>query len=95
METKFSKIKPLIIFFFVAFILAWSLMGLTVAQNYGWIELAIPFEPILLIGSWIPNIAAFLVIAFVLKRKGGIKNCLKAGRSLKCRLFGIWLLFLP
>jgi uncharacterized protein len=87
METKFSKNKPLIIFFFVAFILAWALMGLTVAQNYGWIELAIPFEPILLIGSWIPNIAAFLVIAFVLKRKGGIRKLFKGWLKFKVSSF--------
>ena len=87
METKFSKNKPLIIFFFIAFILAWALMGLAVAQNYGWIELAIPLEPILIIGSWIPNIAAFLVIAFVLKRKGGIKKLFEGWIKFKVPAF--------
>lgn len=87
-EKMISKNKPLIIFFFIAFILAWVLMGLAVAQNYGWIELAIPLEPILIIGSWIPNIAAFLVIAFVLKRKGGIKKLFKGW--LKFKVSALW-----
>ncbi len=90
METKHSNKKPLVIFFLIAFILAWALMGLTVVQNYGWIELAIPIEPILIIGSWIPNIAAFLVIAFVLKRKGGIKKLFKGW--IKFKVPGFWYL---
>jgi uncharacterized protein len=52
-------------------------MGLFVAQNHGWFPPGIPFEPVLIIGSWIPNIAAFVVIAFILKRKGGIRNLLQ------------------
>lgn len=88
METKFSTNKPLIIFFLIAFILAWALMGLSVAQNFGRIELAIPLEPLLIIGSWIPNIAAILVIAFVLKRKGGIKKLFKGW--LKFKVPALW-----
>jgi uncharacterized protein len=87
MEEQFSKNKPLIIFFLIAFILAWGLMGLTIAQNYGWIGLEIPLEPILLIGSWIPNIAALLVVAFVLKRKGGIRKLFKGWLKLKVPAF--------
>lgn len=87
METNFSKNKPLIIYFSLAFILAWTLMGLAVAKNYGWTALEIPVEPLLLIGSWIPNIAAFLVIAFVLKRKGGIRKLIKGWQKFKVSAF--------
>lgn len=87
METKFSNTMPLIIFFLIAFFLAWGLMGLMVAQNYGWTGLGIPLEPFLLLGSWVPNIAAFLVIAFVLKRKGGIGKLLKGWLKFKVPAF--------
>jgi uncharacterized protein len=87
MEIKFSTNKPLIRFFLIAFILAWCLMGLAIAQNYGWTMLAIPVEPILIIGSWIPNIAAFLVIAFILRRKGGIRKLFRGWLKLKVPAF--------
>ena len=65
-------------------------MGLAVAQNYALIGLEIPLEPILIIGSWIPNIAAFIVIAFVWKRKGGIRKLFKGW--LKVRVSFFWYL---
>lgn len=36
----------------------------------------VPFVPMVILGSWIPNIAAFLVIAFVIREKGGIRRLL-------------------
>ena len=87
METKLSNNKPLVIFFLLSYLPAWGLMGLFIAQNHGWVQPAIPFEPILIIGSWIPNIAAFLVIAFVLKRKGEIRKLLKGWLKFKVPAF--------
>jgi uncharacterized protein len=87
METLHKKNKPLIIFFLIAFILAWGLMGIAVAQNYGLNRWSIPLEPILLIGSWIPNIAAFIVIAFVLKRHNGIRKLLRGWLKVKVPVF--------
>jgi uncharacterized protein len=68
--------KPLILFFVFAFTLAWLFMSLPVAQNYGILTDELPLDFLLIAGSWVPNIAAFIVIGFVLKRKGGIKALL-------------------
>jgi uncharacterized protein len=95
METKAPKNKSLIIFFLLAFILAWGLMGMAIAQNYGWVELTIPLEPILLIGSWIPNIAALLVLAFVLKQRGGIKKLFKGWLKFKVPAFWYMITLTP
>jgi uncharacterized protein len=69
--------KPLIYFFILclAFIGVIVLPG--ILANYGVIALDIPFIPMAVIGSWTPNIAAFIIIAFVLKQKGGVKNLLR------------------
>jgi uncharacterized protein len=72
-----KPVNPLILFFVLAFILAWILMSLPVAQNYGILSDELPLDFLLIVGSWVPNIAAFIVIGFVLKRKGGIKALLK------------------
>jgi uncharacterized protein len=69
--------KPLILFFVIAFAMAWMLMGLPVAQYYGLLAEGLPLELLLVLGSWVPNIAAFIVIGFVIKQKGGIKALLK------------------
>ncbi|MCO5252119.1 MAG: CPBP family intramembrane metalloprotease [Candidatus Kapabacteria bacterium] len=87
METKSSNNKPLISFFIIAFILAWGLISVAIAKNYGWIDLEIPVEPFLIIGSWVPNIAAFLVLAIVLKRNGGITELLKGWLKFKVSAF--------
>lgn len=36
----------------------------------------LPFEPLLIYASWTPNIAAFLVLRFILKEQDGIKKLL-------------------
>jgi uncharacterized protein len=95
MKTKFSNNKPLVIFFLLAYLLAWGLMGLFIAQNHGWVSPDIPFEPFLIIGSWFPNIAAFLVIAFVLKRKGGIRQLLKGWLKFKVPAFWYLVTLIP
>jgi uncharacterized protein len=95
METKLSNNKPLILFFLLACLPAWVLMGLFVAQNHGWLPPNLPFEPVLIIGSWIPNIAAFLVVAFILKRKGGIRKLLKGWLKFKVPAFWYLVTLIP
>ena len=95
METKHSNTKPLGIFLLLSYLLAWGLMGLFIAQNHGWISPDIPFGPFLIIGSWFPNIAAFLVIAFVLKRKGGIRQLLKGWLKFKVPAFWYLVTLIP
>ncbi len=88
MESNISTNKSLIIFFSFAFLLAWGLMSIAIAKNFGWLEISIPVEPFLIIGSWVPNIAAFLVISFFIKRKGGIRHLAKGW--LKFKVPAIW-----
>jgi uncharacterized protein len=82
--------KPLIAFFTIAYLLAWAIMALPVAQNYGFLTGLLPLEILLIVGSWMPNIAAFIVIGFIIKRKGGIKELLKGW--LKWRMHPGWYL---
>lgn len=80
--------KPLIIFFGIAFTIAWLLMGIGVASNYGLFTINFPFEPFIIIGSWVPNLAAFIVLAWIIKRKGGINQLFKGW--LKFKVAPIW-----
>lgn len=82
--------KPLILFFVLAFILAWLLMSLPVAQNYGLLAEELPLDFLLILGSWMPNIAAFIVLGLIIKRKGGIKALFKGW--LKWRMHPGWYL---
>jgi hypothetical protein len=50
----------------------------------------VPFTPFLIIGSWAPNIAAFLVIGLVLREEHGIRHLL--ARWLKWRFGAAWYL---
>jgi uncharacterized protein len=69
--------KPLLVFFVlsISLILLIALPG--ILANYGFMELNFPVLPLMVIGSWTPNIAAFVVIAFILKRKGGIRALIR------------------
>jgi uncharacterized protein len=87
MKTNRSNHKPVVIFILLTYLLSWGLMGLFIAQHRGWISAPIPFEPFLILGSWFPNIAAFLVIAFVLKQKGGIRQLLRGWLKFKVPAF--------
>jgi hypothetical protein len=66
--------KPLFLFFFIAFALAWAVMALPIAQNYNLLSEKLPFEILLIFGSWMPNIAAFIVLGWVIKRKGQLRH---------------------
>ncbi len=74
MKTKSNGNKPLAYFFILSFILAWMLMSIGVVQNYGLARIPIPLEPFIILGSWTPNIAAFLVMGLIIKRSEGIKH---------------------
>jgi uncharacterized protein len=60
------KAWPLVVFVAIACGIVWLLLG--ASQLLG-----IPFTPLLILGSWSPNIAAFIVIGIVLREKGGIR----------------------
>jgi len=66
--------KPIVLFFVLSFIFVALFASVAILNNYGIIDVEIPIEPLLILGSWTPNIAAFLVIAFILKRSGGIRE---------------------
>jgi uncharacterized protein len=95
METNYSNNKALILFFLLACIPAWILMGLFIAQNLDWFQPGLPFGPVLIIGSWIPNIAAFVVITFILKRKEGIRNLLQGWLKFKVPAFWYLVTLIP
>ncbi len=72
-----STNKPLIVFFILSLVII-SLVALPgILVHYGVIEMEIPFIPIAILGSWSPNLVAFFVIAFILKKKGGVKELLR------------------
>ncbi len=73
-KTKIKGDKPLVNFFILSFILAWMFMSIGVVQNYGLVRFPIPLEPFIILGSWTPNIAAFLVMGLIIRRKDGIKH---------------------
>ena len=66
MQSTPFKAWPLVVFVAIAYGIVWLLLG--VSQIFG-----LPFMPLLVIGSWSPNIAAFIVIGLVLREKGGIR----------------------
>ena len=75
--------RPLAAYFLLVFALAWPLMGVAIAQHRGAIGGTLPLTPMLVLGSWIPNIAAFLVLTLVVRRKGGLKALLKGWTKFK------------
>jgi membrane protease YdiL (CAAX protease family) len=66
MQSVPFRVWPLLVFVAIAYGIVWLLLG--VSQLFG-----VPFTPLLVIGSWSPNIAAFIVIGLVLREKGGIR----------------------
>lgn len=95
MEYKRNSTAPLIIFFFLTFFIAWPLMGLAVAQNRGWLSLPFPVEPFMVLGSWIPNIAAFIVVAWVIKQKNGFRNLIRGWGKFKFPVFWYAITLIP
>jgi len=68
---------PLLLFFLLSFLFVFILALPAILFNYGVTDLEVPFEPLLILGSWTPNIAAFLIIAFVIKKKGGVSALIR------------------
>lgn len=68
--------RPLLLFFGLAFALAWSIGGLAILQHRGVIGDALPVEPLLILGAWTPNLAAFIVLGLVIKRRGSLRALL-------------------
>jgi uncharacterized protein len=73
-STKQKSDKPLIIFFILSLGLVFLLASFGIAENYGVLDLNIPIIPFLVIGSWTPNIAAILVLMFIIRKPGGVRN---------------------
>jgi uncharacterized protein len=76
-------VAAVILYVVIACGLVWLLVGIAT-----WFK--VPFTPLLIIGSWAPNIAAFLVIGLVLREKRGIRELLS--RWLKWRFGAVWYL---
>ncbi len=74
MKSNQHNMKPLWIFFLLSLLFVTLLAFPGILLHYGLIQAEIPFIPLVVLGSWTPNIAAFLVIAFVIKQKGGIRK---------------------
>jgi uncharacterized protein len=71
-----SSLGPILIFFVLAFSIPWAGSAIVIAQGHGVLPGTLPMEPVLIIGSWTPNLAAFLVLAFIVRRRGGIRELL-------------------
>jgi len=69
-----KNLRPLVIFIILSLLFALLIALPAILENYGLIDVDIPLIPLLLVGSWTPNIAAFIVILYVLKRRGGVKK---------------------
>jgi uncharacterized protein len=88
-----SETRPefsLLLFFLLSFLFVFVLALPAILYNYGVTAIKVPFEPFLILGSWTPNIAAFLIIAFVFKKKGGISALIR--RWLMWRVSPFWYL---
>jgi membrane protease YdiL (CAAX protease family) len=62
----FLQRYPIIPFVILAYVLPLPIMLLRFMD--------LPFEPLIIYASWTPNIAAFLVLRFILRERGGIKK---------------------
>ena len=60
----------MIIFFILSFVFIVILASPGILINYEIINIEIPFLSFIILGSWLPNLVAFFVIAFVIKQKG-------------------------
>lgn len=70
-------------FLALAFLLTWPLQLAALSPT-------LPFAPLLILGSWMPNLAAFLVLGWIVREPGGIRRLL-AGWT-RWRVSPIWYL---
>jgi uncharacterized protein len=95
MKAKIHNNKPLIVFFSLTFLMAWGMMGLAVGHNYGWFGLTLPTGPFLVLGSWVPNIAAFLVLGLVVCKKGEVGQLLRSWLKFRVPAVCYFMIFIP
>jgi membrane protease YdiL (CAAX protease family) len=62
----FLKHNPIVPFIILVFVLPLPIMLLRFMD--------VPFEPLLIYASWTPNLAAFIVLRYILQEQGGIKR---------------------
>jgi membrane protease YdiL (CAAX protease family) len=77
------NVMALVLYVVIAYGIVWLLIGIST-----WFK--VPFTPLLIVGSWAPNIAAFLVIGLVLRERHGIRSLL--ARWLRWRFAAFWYL---
>ena len=68
-KSSFLKKYPIVPFVILAYLATWIILPLAMTTG-------IPFEPLLIIGSWMPNIAAFIVLGLILREQRGIRRLL-------------------
>ena len=73
---------PVLIFLLLVYLLAIPILFAS--------RLDVPFELLVIYGSWTPNIAAFIVLGLVLREKGGIRRLTSGWK--KWRVGGKWYL---
>ena len=88
--------KPLILFFILSFALFWVLVcSVVTLQKYELITASLPLEPFFILGAWTPNVAAFLVLGLVIKKKDGIKNLILGWAKWRVKSFWYLVAFSP
>jgi membrane protease YdiL (CAAX protease family) len=65
-DQGFLRRHPIVPFVILVYVLPLPIMLLRFID--------LPFEPLIIYASWTPNIAAFLVLRFILRERGGIKR---------------------
>jgi uncharacterized protein len=77
-EMKKNKLTlSLIVFTGLTFLLTWFLMLLVILKNHGYLSIQLPFNLLLVIGSWIPNLICFFLLLVILKDKKQFKKLIK------------------
>lgn len=74
-------------FLVLTFLFTWSLMGVGIGINYGYIGINFPFIPLLLVGSWMPNLVVIGILA-IKKESSAIGHLLRGWLKWKIRV--IW-----
>ena len=77
------NVMALVLYVIIAYGIVWLLIGIST-----WFK--VPFTPLLIVGSWAPNIAAFLVIGLVLP--GEARDPEPLARWLRWRFAAFWYL---
>ena len=84
---KDKQSRYLTSFLALTFVFTWSLMGVGIAINYGYISANFPFIPLLLVGSWMPNLVIIGMLALK-KEFSAIGHLLRGWLKWKIKL--VW-----